>query len=158
MERKILILGLNEKITKPIAQKVADCLDRFFMDVEDLIAYSLQDEKHIKSLVGVEYYNKEVKKLIFSLCSYENIVVNCPYEFLLDDEIYNELKQHFEIVYINLLKGTLKKLNSELKSGSLDTTLFAYKELSTVCKERANYVITAKHYDIDLITDSILNL
>ena len=55
-----------------------------------------------------------------------------------------------------MLKSTLKKINKDLKSSSLDTNLLVYKELNLSCKNKADEVISVKEFDKNLITAQIL--
>ena len=102
MKNKILILALNHKFKKNIAQNLSKQLDMFYLDVFDLIKYELINIDEVIKKAGLEYYNKQETKIIKSLANFENIVVTMDNDSFFNKKNYEYLKNSSLFIYLKL--------------------------------------------------------
>lgn len=155
MKSNFVLVGLNENITKQIADAVASDLNMFFLDINDLIKYNFSDEEVI-SKVGMEYFDRQVKKLIASASEYENTVINCPYDLFLQEENLQALKNKAIVIFISIDKNCLQIQNRDyVADKKLDIVLLAYEELSKSLEQEADIKIEYNGKDIKQIIKNI---
>ncbi len=155
MRSNIVIVGLDYEQSKVVANSLSLALDMFFLDINDLIVYSLKNKDDIISKVGIDYYNKQIKKLVQGACDYENTVINVPYDLLLDSANSAYLQSTAKVVYLNMSKAQLANLNKKKNvTSKLDIQLIAYEEFSTQLKNLSDIVV---NYDsnVDKVIDEI---
>ena len=140
-KNNILLVGLDYNFTKRVGEEFALLHNLYPLDTNDLSEYSLLNSQKMKDICGMEYFEREQKKVILSIADYENVVVNFPYSLLLNDEYFGVLN-NFSIVFIDLDKKVLEGFN-KLKSddNNLDVELLAFEELREVLVNRCEFTV-----------------
>lgn len=147
MKKNIVFVGLDNQITKSIANALSKELDMFFLDINDLIKYNFKNEDDVIFKVGIEYYDNQIKKIIKGASSYENTIFNCPYDLFLNDEIFNYFKDN-HLIYIDIPKQVLEKISLENNiDNKLDVQLLAYDEFKTKLMSKTN--VSLKYTEIN---------
>lgn len=158
MKDNILLVGLDYEFVKLVGQEIAISHNMHFLDTNDLIEYSLINSQNVKEVCGVEYFEREQKKTIFSMLEYENIVVNFPYSLILNEEYYSAFKKNV-IIFIDLNKETLEKLNNlRNDDNNLIVEILAFEELKKALKNKAHCVVSVNNEDIKNCVKNINNL
>ncbi len=161
MKSNIVLVGLDYIFVKKMADNLSASLDMFYLDIEDLIRYNFKDEEDTISKVGYDYYNKQIKKLVFSASTYENTIINCPYDLLLNNEIWQKLKQSATIVFVDIPKAILTKLNDNYPTTQkIEVQLLTYKELTKEIKSKADLFVNYSGEDLNafiyILKDALL--
>lgn len=144
MSGSILFVGLDYDFVKKVAYECSKKLDKLFLDAKSLIEYNLIDIEKLKVVCGVEYFEKEQKKVISSLSEYENVVISFPYNLILNDEYFDYVK-NLKIIFIEIDKQTLNNTNKTMpKENNLNIEILAYEELTNVLRDRCTKIIVAK--------------
>lgn len=158
MNRNIVLVGLDYETIKSTAILLSSEFDMFFLDINDLIKYNFKDEENIISIVGVEYYNKQIKKIVSSICDYENTIINCPYDLFLDEHIRENLEKNAISIFIDISKKDMSYLNNKKQlNEKLDIPLLAYEELKSELINISNYVVKYNK-DVKNIIKDIKNI
>ena len=153
-----MLVGLDYETIKSTAILLSSEFDMFFLDINDLIKYNFKDEENIISIVGVEYYNKQIKKIVSSICDYENTIINCPYDLFLDEHIRENLEKNAISIFIDISKKDMSYLNNKKQlNEKLDIPLLAYEELKSELINISNYVVKYNK-DVKNIIKDIKNI
>lgn len=145
---------------KKISLLLAEKLGYYYLNIEDLIDYSLFDKEKMADICGIDYMKTEERKVINSINSYERIVVSMNYETFSSN--LENINKNNKIIYLNIEKkqleaefNRLKKSAEKLKSVSskkstiisnLSMALIVFEErdkfLKKNCDIEAKYVIS----------------
>ena len=139
MKENILFVGLDYEFVKRVALELSKILDMFFLDVNDLIEYSLIDAKNIETVCGVEYFEKEKKKIVLSVNQYENTIINFPYTTYLERGVAAKLKDNNLSIFIDVDENVLQKRNTD---NELNIELIAKEQLTNLIKKRVDIVVS----------------
>lgn len=142
MKRNYILVGLDYDFIKNVAQKLTTDLNLYFLDVNDLIEYCMVNSGQVKDVCGLEYYEKEQKKIVQSATDYENTIINFPYSLILNDEYFKLLNNSF-IIFVDLDKTMLEEINkNKQEDNNLTIELLTHAELTTLLKQKANWVVS----------------
>jgi len=156
MKSNILLVGLDYEFIKKVATKLADSFDMFFLDANRLIEYSLIDVENVKLKCGIEYFEKEVKKIILSVKDYENAIISFPYNLYLKNEI--ELKSGAITILLKINRRQLEKLNlNKDANNQLSTEILTCEELNILLEKATNMSVDIKTLDVDSCVEEIIN-
>lgn len=121
MVTNICVIGLLKNHIKDVAKRVADALEMFYADLEELLTFDLIDVINAQKIVGKEYIEKQETKKIKTLASYENTVITLSYLSLNNEENLKSIKNGCLVVLINFEKDDFfnkiktEKLNKQEK-------------------------------------------
>lgn len=156
MKSNILLVGLDYNFVKSVARELANKLDMFFLDVNDLIEYNLIDAKNVKVKCGVEYFEKVEKKIALSVGEYENTVINFPYSLFLNANFSNILSQRALIIFIKMDKETLVKENFKNNQNTLSLEILTCDELNKLLIEKSDIVVENSTLNTKICIDDII--
>ncbi len=151
MKSNIVLIGLDYGVVNNLAVEIAPILDMFYLSIEDLIKYNLNKEEVLEK-AGEDYLDLQIKKLVIGASEYENTIINCPYDLFLNIDIWEKLSSSCVLVFINIKKEYLQKIN-ETKSLTKknDISLLTYEELTKHISEMCNIKIAYNGEDIKKI-------
>lgn len=109
LKKNICIIGLATNFTKTIAKTLADKLDMFYADINDLLRFDLLDINEAKKLAGKNYILKLETSKIKTVASYENTIITLNYSSLTNNENFEILKRECLIIYLKLTKSLYEK-------------------------------------------------
>lgn len=95
----IVIVSLDDKFSKNVANDLASKLDMFLADCKDLIEYDLIDPKEILNKCGFDYLKEREKGVIKNCAEYQNTVITIKYDLLKE---YYEVFRDSMIIYLEL--------------------------------------------------------
>lgn len=148
MRGNILIVGLDYQFVKDVAYELSKEVDMFFLDVNDLLEYRIIDKQNMQLVCGMEYFEKEQRKIIMGVTKYENTIVNFPYSKILNEEYAEEILSKTKFVYLKLTKKNLECLNKQKnEENKLDLELITYKEFNSLLSKKADYVVSLQSTD-----------
>lgn len=140
MKNNLVILCLNKNYSKSIGKQLADSLELFFVDLNDILEYNLINNNMLQNS-GLKYYQKERQKTINSITTYENSLVCGSIDLFFDNDNISKFKQNFVILYLQLKKDDLQKLNMQ-DSTQNSKNLIAFEQEDIACKSVANLTAT----------------
>ena len=159
--KNVFIIGfINEDLEK-IGQELANKLDYYYLNLENLIDYSLGNKLEVEKKCGIEYLNKEQKKLVYSSNSYERTIVSISYETFINN--LDAISSSNVLIYVRQTKMQfLKRIQHLQKSGIENENLnnyllteIAFEERDKLMKKNCNFAIK---YDISKLNDLIQNI
>lgn len=156
MKSNILLVGLDYNFIKNVAGELANKLDMFFLDVNDLIEYNLIDAKNVRVKCGVEYFEKVEKKIALSVAEYENTVINFPYSLFLNANFSSILAKRALIIFIKMDKETLVKENFKNNKNSLSLEILTCDELNKLLSEKTDIVVENSTLNTKICIDDII--
>ena len=145
MKTNILILSLNKDYVKNISKELADMYEMFFLDINDILEYNLINNDMLQT-AGKEYFDKEIKKTIRGISTYENTLIFGDVELLLQNDFVDTLKQNALTIYLKVDRKILENyINSNKnKENIISHTLIAFKEENKLCENYADIVVEIK--------------
>lgn len=156
MRKSVFFVGFDYQLIKKISMQVSDSLDMYFLDINDLIAYNIKKSDVIEK-IGIEYYDKEIKKIVLSACSYENTIVNIPYDLFSQKDYYTKITQNNFVVYIRQDIENLQNKNQNISDKKMDVALLVFEELDKIIIKNSNKVVDFKNYqDVIKVLSKIL--
>ena len=156
MKSNILLVGLDYGFIKNLANDLANKLDMFFLDVNDLIEYNLMDTKNVKVTCGVEYFEKVESKIALSVREYENTVINFPYSLFLNANFSNLLSERALIIFIKMDKETLVKENFRNANNKLSLEILTCNELNKTLSSKADIIVKNSTLNTKICVDDII--
>ncbi|MGN1208332.1 MAG: shikimate kinase [Christensenellales bacterium] len=110
MKGNLTIIGLNKQFKKNVAKKLAEELDMFYVDINDLIKFDLIDINEIIKTAGIEYYNQQETKAVSLVASYENTLATIDLSTFFSKDNYKLLAQSSTFIYLRLKFNDFKTL------------------------------------------------
>ena len=157
MKSNILLVGLDYDFIKALALKLADCFDMHYLDVKDLIEYSLMDKENMKIKCGLEYVEKQEQKIAKSVGEYENAIINFPYEFYIKNNNHIYLQDNSITIFIKINKNFLHNLNSKKdEANQLVVELITENELSEMLQNKTEAYVNIKSLNEDECVKDII--
>lgn len=146
VKKNITIVGLPIKLVKNVSKLLAEALDMFYADINELLEYEV-DLPKAEKLVGKNYVKKLEGKTVKTVSSFENTVVNARFSTLTNKSNHLILQEKTLIVY---LKFSSKLFNEALKGEELTKSkLKIEQEMFEVrdktMSELAEVVVNAKN-------------
>ena len=163
IKNNLLMLSLENYISKHTKQKLADSLDLFFADINDILEYNLIDNSMLETC-GKKYFDKETKKVLHSVSQYENSLVSGNINLFLNDDTIKQFKEKFIVVYMQYDKKQLQKMQEDETQTSKDNkihhnNLLAFEEEDMLCKSFSDITIPMtedENENIESIKKSLL--
>ena len=134
MKSNITINALNKNFKKSLAKKLANKLEMFYVDINDMLQYDLINIKQIINKAGIDYYNEVETKTIKTIASYENTMATINLDSFFNNYNYKILKETNLFIYIRVsFKDFKNKLIEEQPKSSkyeimLDEKVFAERD------------------------------
>lgn len=113
MISNICIVGLLKNYTKKVAKRVADALEMFYADVEDLLTFDFIDIMKAENIVGKEYIERQETNKIKTLASYENTIITLNHQSLNKEKNLNHIKNGAILVYLKISNTNFKRKISQ---------------------------------------------
>ena len=142
MKTNILLISILDEKTKHIGTKIANAYELYYVDVADMLEYSLIDEKEIEKACGIEYLKKLRRNVIKNVSNYENTLITLPMNLFFSEDFNEYFKTYCTIVFLNFPRKTIEKLvqtaKTEEEKNALKVTLLAYDEHTKLCQENSD--------------------
>lgn len=139
----VSLINLNlEKISIALAKKIK-C---FYLNMEELIDYSLVDKKRMEEVCGIDYMEKQEMKIVKSINDYENTVASMKYETF-SKNFSHINKEKNKIIYLSISQANFDKYKTEFEikndkdkfvSSDIEILSIAFKERDKFMKKNCN--------------------
>lgn len=129
----------------------------FFLDVKDLVEYSLIDIENMKVVCGEKYFLKQKEAAMLAVCNYENTVINFPYTDFLQKDISNKISKNAVVVFLEESNELLQKQNkTKTDENNLNIELLASDELNLILEKVCDIKVAVNCQKIDNVVNDIL--
>lgn len=147
LKSNITLIALCNEFKNEIANKLADRLDMFFVNINDLIKYDLLNIKEVISIAGLDYYNKIETKTVKAISSYENSLITLDLDTFFNNDNYKLLKTSSLFIYLRINFEDYKKI--------LDKNYTPEKHFEQILKKKTFY---EKDSILKNISDIVINI
>ena len=137
VKNNLVVVSLSNNYSRQVGKQLADFFDMFYVDLNDILEYNLVDNKMLET-AGKEYFDKERKKIINSVTSYENSLVVADLELFLLNNNFVYFKNNFLIIYLYCNESELEKYESKFKN---KRNLYAFDEENEIVKKFADIIL-----------------
>jgi len=137
-KKNICVIGMVPEFTNGIAETLADKLDMFFANVNDLIEFDLIDVAETEIICGRDYLLKIEQKKVREVCTYENTVITMDYSVLNNDENIKTIKDNCLLIYVKLNRDNFLKKFRVGKKNDFNELLFNDRDF--ICTNIADVV------------------
>ena len=157
----VLLVGLIEEDLKKIGLLLAQRLEFFYLNSEEMISYSLFDKAKMEKVCGINYMKEEERKVVFGLNTFERTVLSMSYETFSNN--FDAISSSNTIIYLRQTEGQFNKRVEELLNSGIETeNLHNYEISRLVFNQRDNFLkkncnLIVK-YDISKLDSLIENL
>jgi len=110
LKSNITFIALNNGLKKEIAKNLAEKLEMFYIDINELIKYQIPNTSEVITLAGIEYYNEEETKIVKTVSSYENTLITIDLDTFFNNNNYLHLKENSVFIYLKVDFENFKKL------------------------------------------------
>lgn len=157
-EKNLIVVGLSNEFVRFISSRLAEKLNFYYLDVDNLLDYSLMDRIKMNEVCGAKYLDEQEKKVIKSLNDYEKTVMSIKIDtfianlkFISSDNIK---------VYASFNKSNLKDVNQLLKP-EFETEIvlneLTFNEEDKFLKKNCDIVINCDINNIDACLEELIN-
>ncbi len=140
MKKNIAIVSLSNNYSRIISKNIADFLELFYVDLNDIMEYNMVNDKMLES-AGKEYFEKERQKVIAGVAEFDNSLLTGDVELFLANENFEIFKKNFILIYLYFDNNDLIKIESTFQN---TRNLIAYKEEDEICKKNCDVVVYMK--------------
>lgn len=156
LKKNITIICLSTKFRQSVAKKLADELEMFYADVNDIMEYNLINSEMLEK-AGQEYFDENERKTIKTIASYENTVLTLNYSTLNKNDNFELLRQNTLIIFIELEYSCFVKLNKEENAMPLaKVNEIAYEDRTKNIGNLADIVVSQTQADVTNTVSDIL--
>ena len=137
VKNNIVVVSLSNNYSRQVGKQLADFLEMFYVDLNDILEYNLVNDKMLET-AGKEYFDKERKKIINSVTSYENSLVVADIELFLLNNNFVYFKSNFLIIYLYCNETELERYESAFKN---KRNLYAFNEENEIVKKFSDLIV-----------------
>ena len=134
--KKLIVVSLDENFSGSVAYELAQNLGMIFCDAKELLTYQLSDLKVLSEKVSKSYLEKEEKRVLNELASYEDVVVSINFDLLFQN--FKAMKNKSMIVFIKLSKTHVKSNGNPIDALAYDSRSQELEQISdiTICLKK----------------------
>lgn len=160
MRNNICIVGLSNDFTKTIAKQLADRLDFFYADVNDLLKYDLIDIADAERKSSKAYILKLESSKVKTVASYENTVFTVDYSSLVNGNNYEHILNQTVIVFLKLSKQKLtERLDMQHATPAEKTLeLSVFEDRNALISKICNATVLVRTWNETTILKNLLKI
>lgn len=158
LKNNICVIGLADNYLKLIGKQLADELDMFYADINELLQFDLINVEEAKQKSSAEYILGLESKKVKSVSTYDNIVYTMSYATLTNKKNYNYVTKNSVVVYVRMGDVTYKKALKQQKvtQNQQKLAFLVRKDRNKLCKELADIEVLARTLNIKTNVKNIL--
>ncbi|MBQ9790135.1 MAG: hypothetical protein IJW24_00885 [Clostridia bacterium] len=152
MVSNIVIVGINRKMSRSVAEMVAEQLGMHFLDTIELFEFD-NIPRNLSTILkeqGEAYFRKKEKSLSGYVGEFENTVIHAESGSVLEESNVEKLKQNAVVVYLH---APISKTKAEIHSADyqdghlkkfFDVSLEKVRNRANLWKIKADIVVETK--------------
>ena len=156
MKKNIVLLCLEKNYSRNFGKKLADNLEMFFVDVNDILEYNLINNQMLES-AGKVYFEKEKRKVIAGFADYENAIFCGSFELFSQNNNLEHLKNSSVITYLRLEKDEIQNLQI---GDDMLRLMLAFDAEDEFCQKNSDVVANVNsNYEnsVDIVKQALKN-
>jgi len=156
LKNNLAIVTLSNNYSRQIGKQLANFLELFYVDLNDILEYNLVNSKMLE-VAGKEYFESERQKVIKSVAQFDNSLVVGDIELFLANNNFNYFKNNFYVIYLYCEKDKIDAIENNFNT---KRQLFAFEEEDKICRIFASLVIDIKSdskNDFEVIKKALLD-
>lgn len=157
IKNNIAILCLSKNYAKYLGKKLADNLDMFFANINDILEYNMIDNNMLET-AGKEYFDSQQQRVIGSVCQYENALICGSFEILINNA--ERIKNNALLVYLKLDKKTTEKYEKNDNNSKFFIKEITFQQEDKLCSDSSDVYLNItddENQDIENIKNLIIN-
>lgn len=156
MKKNITIICLSSQFRKKVAKTLADELDMFYADVNEIMEYNLINSEMLEK-AGQEYFDENEQKTLKTISSYENTVLTLNYSTLNKNNNFALLKQNTLIIFMQLDYSCFSLLNNQENSSPLASiNEIAYQDRTKNIADLSDIVVHESVAEVSIAVADIM--
>ena len=141
MKKNITIICLSDKYKKIVAKALADYLEMFYADMNDIMEYNLINSEMLLS-AGQQYFDENEEKTIKTVSDYNDAILTLNLSTLNKNNNLEIVKKNSLIIYVRLPFETYSVLNkAENTSNLANINQSVFEDRDTLIKSFADIVV-----------------
>ncbi len=147
---------MSTKFRQNVAKSLADELEMFYADVNDIMEYNLINSEMLEK-AGQDYYDENERKTLKTIASYENTILTLNYSTLNKNDNFELLRKNTLIIFIELEYSCFASVNHEENAMPLaKLNEIAFEDRTKNLSSIADIVVKESSVDISkTVTDII---
>ena len=101
LKKNITIICLSNKYKKIVAKELADSLEMFYADINDIMEYNLINSEMLLT-AGQQYFDQNEEKTIKTVSDYDNTILTLNLSTLNKNNNLDIIKNNSLIIYVRL--------------------------------------------------------
>lgn len=139
MKKNIAFISLKSQFCKDVCKSFCDDFEMIYADFNDILQFNLVNQNML-SVAGKEYFDAEEQKVLKSIVSCENIVLNIDFVVLNKGENLKLVKETCLIIYLKFTKKLLEQQNKKTDEQQ-KKLLVAYDAENKICSGFADLIV-----------------
>lgn len=168
----LILVSLFDSDIKKLSLLITSETDLYYLNVEELIDYSLPEKSKVVDICGIDYMEKQERKIVSSINQYENTLISMDYETF-SRNLKNIDRNKNKIIYLQVSKNQINeklesiKLVSEPKnrytkksilSSKLSKTLLVFEERDKLIKKNCDLTFKYDIFNIEKTANLIVKM
>lgn len=157
MKKNITIICLVNDYKKRVAKALADELEMFYADVNEIMEYNLINDEMLEK-AGQQYFDENESKTVKTIASYDNTILTLNFSTLNKGNNLDILKKDSLIIYLKLNFEKFCELNRyENKKSLIKINEIAFEDRNTYISSFADIIVNVVHTELSSVINEIIN-
>lgn len=156
MKKNITIICLVNEYKKRVAKALADELDMFYADINEIMEYNLINDEMLEK-AGQQYFDENESKTVKTIASYENTILTVNFSTMNKGNNLDILKKDSLIIYVKLSFDKFCELDKyESLKSLVQINKIAFQDRDQYISNFANIKVEVKDLEISSVIKSII--
>lgn len=155
----LFVLGLSKLFTDKVCRELAESLEMFYANVQEILEFELMDLMEVESVCGVDYLLKQELSIVRRVSTYDNTIVNGQLSALNHDKTYESVKQNCLIIYLQQDKDSI--MNDCEKEGLSESHLSInddlFEDRDSLASAFSDVIVNVANLDISHATKKVID-
>ncbi len=160
MISNLVIACLREDIKQQVVKVLADKMEMYYADIDELVKYEVINPQDVIDKVGVEYLQQLIDKQVYNISTYENTIITASDNVLTSSKNILALKTSSLIILIKIPFKAYKKYVTKQANGVLQPAdiinLNMFFDKEKIIEKSANIVVNAKWLNAKHIAKKVI--
>ena len=157
MKKNITIICLVNDYKKRVAKALADELEMFYADVNEIMEYNLINDEMLEK-AGQQYFDENESKTVKTIASYDNTILTLNFSTLNKGNNLDILKKDSLIIYLKLNFLKFCELNRyENKKSLIKINEIEFEDRNTYISSFADIIVNVVHAELSSVVNEIIN-
>lgn len=156
VKKNITIICLANEYKKRVAKALADELEMFYADVNEIMEYNLINDEMLEK-AGQQYFDENESKTVKTIASYDNTILTLNFSTLNKGGNLNILKKESLIIYIKLSFEKFCKLNKfETKKSLVKINELAFEDRNAYIADFCDILVDPLDLELTSVVENII--